>query len=737
MTVQSLKGYRLADVPRDLVAGLVVAALSIPIAMGYAELVGLPAIYGLWASIIAPVAFALFTATRRVVFGMDSAAAAMTASMLATAGIASQDDIVAAMPLLTLFTALFLLLLAWARAGRFIRRMPLPVIHGFIFGIAVTVIIGQVPLLLGTTAHMAGSIVDKFQALAACLPAASPACAAISAASIAALVLLRRLAPRVPAAIVVLAAASAAANLLAAAGASVAFLPAVSGTLPALASLWPAGLDVPALLLAAFAIAVVVSLESLLCVETFSAGEMPAPSPDDEMRAFGAANACAGLFGCPPCSASMSRTAAGIASGSVSQMASLWAALIVAVVTVAAGSFMNLLPRCALAAIVVVALLDIVDFRKITSYALKTRREFVVFALSAALVVLLGAVAGILGGFILSLALRSAREKITTSGPELLGAVPYKPADLPPKKDIDVGYRLGVAKLAGDLSFMNIAPALESVEAAAAGNEALIVKLSKLNTMDTTAADKLEETLHALMERGIHVKLVRPLRETADHYTRYELRRLMADFKFYPSVRTAMASLAEAYAADAGPRTPEAWLAEEPPAPAPVTERLLRRKAAAVENPIIPGDRPVVAISGLRDGAGAVLIDEGEPFLEDVRGKLSFMQSRRAFQFAADFAEGAADVRGGASRALSGGGAGVAASEGAAGEGGEGAGSNVGARSVGDSHGFSKLLVWDDKTEEVVLDYRRGALRHCRSEEEAAALMEPIDRTIREFALAR
>ena len=81
MTVQSLKGYRLADVPRDLVAGLVVAALSIPIAMGYAELVGLPAIYGLWASIIAPVAFALFTATRRVVFGMDSAAAAMTASI--------------------------------------------------------------------------------------------------------------------------------------------------------------------------------------------------------------------------------------------------------------------------------------------------------------------------------------------------------------------------------------------------------------------------------------------------------------------------------------------------------------------------------------------------------------------------------------------------------------------------------------------------------------------------------
>jgi Sulfate permease and related transporters (MFS superfamily) len=76
----------------------------------------------------------------------------------------------------------------------------------------------------------------------------------------------------------------------------------------------------------------------------------------------------------------MSRTAAGIASGSLSQMASVFSALIVAVVAFAAGSFMGFLPRCALSAIVVVALLDIVDFGKITTYAFKTRREFMVFA---------------------------------------------------------------------------------------------------------------------------------------------------------------------------------------------------------------------------------------------------------------------------------------------------------------------------------------------------------------------
>ena len=102
MIVEAMKGYRAADLPKDAVAGLVIAALSVPIAMGYAEVVGLPAIYGLWASIVAPLAFGLLTGTRRVVFGMDSAAAAMTASMLAAAGIVGQDAVVAAMPLLTL-----------------------------------------------------------------------------------------------------------------------------------------------------------------------------------------------------------------------------------------------------------------------------------------------------------------------------------------------------------------------------------------------------------------------------------------------------------------------------------------------------------------------------------------------------------------------------------------------------------------------------------------------------------
>ena len=73
--------------------------------------------------------------------------------------------------------------------------------------------------------------------------------------------------------------------------------------------------------------------------------------------------------------------------------------------------------------------------------------------------------------------------------------MPYKPDDPPGEEGHRGGYALGIAKLSGDLSFMNIAKAQEEIEAAAAGNEALILKLSKLDTIDTTAADKLDETL--------------------------------------------------------------------------------------------------------------------------------------------------------------------------------------------------------------------------------------------------
>ena len=147
----SLQGYELGDLPHDFMAGLLVAALSIPIAMGYAQIAGLSPVYGLYASILPAIAFALVTNTRSIVFGLDSAVAAVTGGVVMSAGVAlGSEQAFMLMPLLTMLVALFLLLFAFTRAGSLVHYVPEPVMNGFILGISITIIFRQIPKLAGT-----------------------------------------------------------------------------------------------------------------------------------------------------------------------------------------------------------------------------------------------------------------------------------------------------------------------------------------------------------------------------------------------------------------------------------------------------------------------------------------------------------------------------------------------------------------------------------------------------------
>ena len=147
----SLRGYRPRDLPHDIVAGLIVAALSIPIAMGYAQIAGLSPVYGLYASILPAIVFALVTNTRSIVFGLDSAAVAVTGGVVVSAGVAlGSEQAFSLMPMLTMLTAAFLALFALTRAGKLIHYVPEPVMNGFILGISITIILHQLPKLLGT-----------------------------------------------------------------------------------------------------------------------------------------------------------------------------------------------------------------------------------------------------------------------------------------------------------------------------------------------------------------------------------------------------------------------------------------------------------------------------------------------------------------------------------------------------------------------------------------------------------
>ena len=150
---QTIRNYDRKNLGKDLVAGLIIMAVSIPISMGYAQIAGLPAVYGLYGSVFPILLFALFSTSPQFIFGVDAAPAALIGAALLDLHIESgSKEALAAVPVLTAFVALWLFAFYVMRAGKLVNYISAPVMGGFITGICTTIILMQVPKLLGGTA---------------------------------------------------------------------------------------------------------------------------------------------------------------------------------------------------------------------------------------------------------------------------------------------------------------------------------------------------------------------------------------------------------------------------------------------------------------------------------------------------------------------------------------------------------------------------------------------------------
>ena len=146
----TLKNYKKEYLPKDIFSGIIMAAVSIPISMGYAQIAGLPAVYGLYGSVFPILFFALFSTSRQFIFGVDAAPAAIVGAALVSLGIESGSE--AAMqyvPVIAFLTGIWLLLFYFLKAGRIVDFISTPVMGGFISGIALTIILMQIPKILG------------------------------------------------------------------------------------------------------------------------------------------------------------------------------------------------------------------------------------------------------------------------------------------------------------------------------------------------------------------------------------------------------------------------------------------------------------------------------------------------------------------------------------------------------------------------------------------------------------
>jgi sulfate permease, SulP family len=408
-----LRGYRRATFRHDLVAGLTVAVMLVPQSMAYAALAGLPPVTGLYAATVPLLAYALLGTSGSLAVGPVAITALMTGAALAPVAGGDPARYAALAGLLAVLVGGLLLVMGLARLGSLVRFLSRPVLIGFTSAAAIIIAASQLKDLFGMQAERAGT----FPAIVASVWDAAGTVhwltTSVAAAAVVSLLALRRFAPRLPGPLLVVAAATAASAALAFGDRGVAILTEVPAGLPLPALPTVSAADVGALLPAAVAIALVAYLEGIAVAKALAARSRQRVDPGRELVAVGAANVSAGLFQAFPVAGGFSRSVVNFAAGARTPVATLVTALVVVLTAALLTPGFYHLPHAVLAAIVVVAVLGLVDVRGAREAWHTRRADGAVVALTFVTTLLVGIEPGLAAGIGASLAVflwRSLRE---------------------------------------------------------------------------------------------------------------------------------------------------------------------------------------------------------------------------------------------------------------------------------------------------------------------------------------
>ncbi len=367
----SFRGYRANQVGPDLLAGLTVWAVLVPEALAYATIAGVSPVVGLYAAPIALLVYALFGSSRHLVVGPMAATAALSGA--AVAGISGGKDAAALTAGLALTVGVLGVLAAVARLGFVASFISEPVLKGFIVGLALTIIVGQLPKLFGVPKGE-GDFFEKSWHLVTSLGETNGWTLAVGAGSLAVVLGLRRVSARLPAPLVAVVLGIVAVAVFGLDSKGVDIVGQVEAGLPTLGLPHVAGSDYVALLGSAVGILLVGFAEGIGAAKNYAATEHYEIDPNQELLGVGTANIGAGLSSGMIVNGSLSKTAVNASAGAVSQMSGVAvAALTVLTLLFLTGLFADL-PEATLAAVVIAAVTSLVDFRTLRRYARLTTR---------------------------------------------------------------------------------------------------------------------------------------------------------------------------------------------------------------------------------------------------------------------------------------------------------------------------------------------------------------------------
>ncbi len=509
----SLRGMQADWLPRDLMAGLLLAAIAVPEQLATARLAGLAPETGLIAFVAGSLAFAAFGASRFLSVGADSTIAPIFAGGLAAFAAGGSADYARLAALLAIMVGAILVVAALLRAGWIADLLSIPVTTGFLAGVAVHIAIGQLPALLDVPAA-SGGLGTRLLAVLAGMPHVNGYAAALGLAALGATLFTERLAPHVPGPLIAIVGAAVLVGAYHLRGEGVTTLaPLPPGLphpgLPALADIG----DVVGLTPLAAIVALVCMVQTATVVRAFGGeGEELAPvSPN--YAGVGIGCLLSGLFGAFAVNASPPRTAAVVQAGGRSQLASLFACVCIVLLVLFGRSLFGYVPQAALAGVLIAIAIRIFRLREMARILRQGGSEILVVAASAALVIALPIETGMLYSIALSL-LQSVYGLARPLCAELV-RVPGTTVWWPPTEEEGGQREPGVVVFApaAPLNFTNavyVCRRLETAVAAAPGPVRLVViEASGVGAIDYTGSQILQATIGVLHVRGIAVALAR------------------------------------------------------------------------------------------------------------------------------------------------------------------------------------------------------------------------------------
>jgi high affinity sulfate transporter 1 len=541
-----LSGYQKSWFRHDLLAGVSVAAVALPIAIAYAQLAGVPPVYGLYASLLPLVAYALLGSSRQLIVAPDAATCALVAAVVAP--LAGQDPgrYLALTGALAMIAGVFCIAAGLARLGFVTNLLARPILTGYLNGIAICIITGQLGTLFGFSLKPAGFFRLLWQFFSKLGETHGPTLA-VGLATLALLLLLARLAPKVPGPLVAVALGIAGSAVFGFANYGVRILGKIPAGLPALKIPAISGLDWEPLAVGAVGLALISYNSAMVTARGFAVKNRYDIDPNREFIALGVANIGSGILQGFAVSGADSRTAVNDSMGGKSQVTGLVACAVLALTLLFITGPLGFLPMAVLSAVLIKASLGLFDLRALAILRRVSHKEF-----RLCLITLLGVITvGVLPGVVVAVGVAIAQLLMRESWPHdaVLGRIPgtndYHDAATHPGAELFPG--LLIYRFDSSLVFFNADYFKSRVRAlvreAPAPVRVFLLDAETMSYLDTTGAAVLDQVCDELEREGITVAVAAAKSPVRTMLERTRLAQRIGPDRMFPTVHSAVEAL--------------------------------------------------------------------------------------------------------------------------------------------------------------------------------------------------